>query len=59
MSLTLRHIEVIRAVLQEGSVTGAARLLAVSQPALSRTLKNAEGRIGYLVIAAFPVRQIC
>lgn len=49
MSLTLRHIEVIRAVLQEGSVTGAARLLAVSQPALSRTLKNAETRIGMLL----------
>jgi DNA-binding transcriptional LysR family regulator len=46
MGLTLRHIEVIRAVLQEGSVTGAARLLAVSQPALSRTLKNAESRMG-------------
>lgn len=46
MGLTLRHIEVIRAVLQEGSVTGAARALAVSQPALSRTLKNAESRIG-------------
>ena len=46
MGLTLRHIEVIRAVLQEGSVTGAARLLSVSQPALSRTLKNAESRIG-------------
>jgi DNA-binding transcriptional LysR family regulator len=46
MGLTLRHIEVIRAVLQEGSVTAAARLLAVSQPALSRTLKNAESRIG-------------
>lgn len=49
MGLTLRHIEVIRAVLQEGSVTGAARLLAVSQPALSRTLKNAESRIGMLL----------
>ena len=46
MGLTLRHIEVIRAVLQEGSVTGAARLLSVSQPALSRTLKNAESRMG-------------
>lgn len=49
MGLTLRHIEVIRAVMQEGSVTGAARLLAVSQPALSRTLKNAESRIGMLL----------
>lgn len=49
MSLTLRHIEVIRAVLQEGSVTGAAKILSVSQPALSRTLKNAENRLGILL----------
>jgi DNA-binding transcriptional LysR family regulator len=46
MALTLRHIEVIRAVLRAGTVTGAARQLAVSQPALSRTLKNAETRLG-------------
>ncbi len=46
MGLTLRHIEVIRAVLRVGTVTGAARQLAVSQPALSRTLKNAEARLG-------------
>lgn len=49
MGLTLRHIEVIRAVLQEGSVTGAAKKLSVSQPALSRTLKNAENRLGILM----------
>ena len=46
MGLTLRHIEVIRAVLRAGTVTGAARQLAISQPALSRTLKNAETRVG-------------
>jgi DNA-binding transcriptional LysR family regulator len=46
MALTLRHIEVIRAVLRAGTVTGAARQLAVSQPALSRTLKSAESRLG-------------
>jgi DNA-binding transcriptional LysR family regulator len=46
MALTLRHIEVIRAVLRAGTVTRAARQLAVSQPALSRTLKNAESRLG-------------
>jgi DNA-binding transcriptional LysR family regulator len=46
MALTLRHIEVIRAVLRAGTVTSAARQLAVSQPALSRTLKNAETRLG-------------
>jgi DNA-binding transcriptional LysR family regulator len=49
MALTLRHIEVIRAVLRAGTVTSAARQLAVSQPALSRTLKNAETRLGLLL----------
>jgi len=49
MSLTLRHIEVVRAVLRAGTVTSAARQLAVSQPALSRTLKNAEARLGLLL----------
>ena len=49
MALTLRHIEVIRAVLRAGTVTSAARQLAVSQPALSRTLKNAESRLGLLL----------
>jgi DNA-binding transcriptional LysR family regulator len=49
MGLTLRHIEVIRAVLRAGTVTSAARQLAVSQPALSRTLKSAESRLGLLL----------
>ena len=49
MALTLRHIEVIRAVLRAGTVTSAARQLAVSQPALSRTLKSAESRLGLLL----------
>jgi DNA-binding transcriptional LysR family regulator len=49
MSLTLRHIEVIRAILRAGTMTSAASQLAVSQPALSRTLKNAEARLGLLL----------
>jgi DNA-binding transcriptional LysR family regulator len=49
MGLTLRHIEVIRAVLRAGTVTRAARNLAVSQPALSRTLKSAESRLGLVL----------
>ena len=47
--LTLRHIEVIRAVLRAGTLTGAAKQLAVSQPGLTRTLRNAETRIGLLL----------
>lgn len=42
--LTLRHIEVFHAVMQTGSVTGAARLLNVSQPAVSAVLKHCEAR---------------
>ena len=49
MGLTLRHIEVIRAVLRAGTLTGAARQLTVSQPGLSRTLRNAENRLGLLL----------
>ena len=47
--LTLRHIEVIRAVLRAGTLTGAAKQLAVSQPGLTRTLRNAEMRIGLML----------
>ncbi|AHV94010.1 bacterial regulatory helix-turn-helix, lysR family protein [Bordetella holmesii ATCC 51541] len=42
--LTLRHIEVFHAVMRTGSVTGAARLLNVSQPAVSAVLKHCEAR---------------
>lgn len=41
--LTLRQIEVIRAVTLTGSIAGASRLLNVAQPGLSRTLKHIDG----------------
>ncbi|MBL4891397.1 MAG: LysR family transcriptional regulator [Rhizobiaceae bacterium] len=40
--LTLRQIEVIRAVMVSGSIAGAARLLNVAQPGVSRTMKHLE-----------------
>ena len=46
MSLSLRQIEVIRAVMRAGTVTEAAIHLSVSQPAVSRVLKLAEDRLG-------------
>lgn len=46
MALSLRQIEVIRAVMRTGTVTEAAAHLAVSQPAVSRVLKLAEDRLG-------------
>ncbi len=44
--LTLRQIEVIRAIMITGSVGGAARLLNVSSPGISRVMKHAETLLG-------------
>jgi DNA-binding transcriptional LysR family regulator len=44
--LTLRQIEIIRAIMITGSVGGAARLLNVSSPGISRVMKHAEGLLG-------------
>ena len=44
--LTLRQIEVIRAILVTGTVGGAARLLNVSSPGISRVMKHAETATG-------------
>lgn len=45
MSITLRHIEVFRAVMTAGSVTGAAALLRTSQPTASRELARFESLV--------------
>lgn len=45
--MRLRHIEVFNAVMVTGSVSGAARLINVTQPAVSRTLKHAELQLGF------------
>jgi DNA-binding transcriptional LysR family regulator len=45
--LTLRQIEVLRAIMVTGTVGGAARLLNVSAPGVSRMMKHAEGQIGF------------
>jgi len=45
--LNLRHLEAFRAVMLAGSVVGAARLLSVTQPGVSRTLGLLELRLGY------------
>lgn len=42
-----RHIEVLQAILRTGSLSAAARLLHVSQPAVTRTLQHAEVTLGY------------
>ena len=47
MTIAHRHIEVFRAVMSTGSVTGAAALLHSSQPTLSRDLARLEQLLGY------------
>ena len=44
--LTLRQIEIVRAVMMTGTIAGAAELLGVSSPGVSRLVKHAEGQLG-------------
>jgi len=64
--MNLRQMEVFRAVIESGSVTGAARQLNISQPAVTGLLRHTEdnlrfhlferirGRLGTLDIVAIP-----
>jgi DNA-binding transcriptional LysR family regulator len=45
--LNLRQIETFRAVMISGSIIGAAKLMNVTQPGVSRTIGMLEGRLGY------------
>lgn len=45
--MNLRHIEIFHAVYTNGSVSGAARALNVSQPSVSKTLRHAESLLGF------------
>lgn len=46
-NMRLRHIEVFNAVMLTGSVSAAARLINVTQPAVSRILAHAEVQLGF------------
>ncbi|MEI2385497.1 LysR family transcriptional regulator [Breoghania sp. JC706] len=45
--MRVRQLEVFTAVMRAGTVTGAARLLNISQPALSQILIHAEDELGF------------
>jgi len=47
--MNLRQIEVFRAVMLTGSISKAAQLLNVSQPAISRLLSYTESRVGLVL----------
>ena len=45
--MRLKHIEVFNAIMVGGSVSAAARLLHVTQPAVTQSLAHAELQLGY------------
>ncbi|WP_066456726.1 LysR family transcriptional regulator [Castellaniella caeni] len=45
--MRLRHIEIFEAIRQAGSLTQAAALLNISQPAASKILAHAEAQLGF------------
>ena len=47
--MRLRQIEVFHAVYSTGTMTGAAAMLNVSQPSVSKVLAHAEQQLGYLL----------
>lgn len=44
--MRLRHIEVFHAVMQAGTISGAAQLLFISQPAVTKVLQHCELQLG-------------
>jgi DNA-binding transcriptional LysR family regulator len=49
--MNLRQIEVFRSVMEAGSVTAAARNLSISQPAVSKILRQFERDLGFQAFA--------
>lgn len=49
--MRLRYIELFHAILTSGSITGAAKLLDISQPAASKALQHAENQLGFTLFS--------
>lgn len=49
--MKLKHIEAFNALMLTGTVSGAAKLLHVTQPAVSQTIQHAELQLGYALFA--------
>lgn len=47
MKITFRQVDAFRTVMQAGTVTEAARMLGVSQPAVSRLILDLEEQVGF------------
>ncbi len=49
--MRFRYVELFHAVLTTGSLTGAANLLNISQPAASKALQQAENQLGFTLFS--------
>jgi DNA-binding transcriptional LysR family regulator len=47
MKFRLRQMEVFRSVMLTRTITGAAKMLFISQPAVSRLISQTEESLGY------------
>lgn len=56
--MNLRHVEVFHAVMRAGTVTDAARLLQVSQPAVSKVLLHMEDQLGFALFVRSHGRMV-
>lgn len=54
MHMNLHHLAVFHAIAETGSISAAAKRLHISQPALSRELRDFEGRLGVVLFERLP-----
>jgi DNA-binding transcriptional LysR family regulator len=47
--MNARQIEIFRTIMREGTLTAAAHALQISQPAVSKAIRQFEAQIGYLL----------
>jgi DNA-binding transcriptional LysR family regulator len=50
MRVELRHLRALAAIGDEGTITAAANVLGISQPALSRTLEQLEQHLRVVLV---------
>ena len=47
MKITFRQVDAFRTVVSTGTMTEAAEMLAISQPAVSRLISDLEKEVGF------------